>query len=689
MIKKILLSALLVVATTAGAQDTRPKTTLKVPNKTPAVANAAEMGDAAKVRSLLARGADVNQAQGDGMTALHWAAERGDAGMVNALLAAKASVKATTNIGSYTPLHIAAKTGNPAVVEALLKAGADAKAVTTSGATALHFSSASGDSASIALLADKGADLNAREAEWGQTPLVFAAAAGRAPAVRTLIRRGANVTARTRMENLQEQAALEQAATRKRNAVLVSWEPERHANDTSAVTLNAMGMPMGGNPPPTGGDPAALAGALPAGAGGGRGDAPGRPAAPQPKGPFTPAQLQAAIDSGRALLLAGHDTKGPVTEEVDTINGGVAGFANQVGGVGGLTALHHAVRQGNIDAVRELLNAGAPINEPAQADKTTPLLMATINGQFDVAMLLIQYGANVNMAATNGLTPLYATINTAWAPHSRFPQPQMQEFQKTPYMDVMNALLKAGANPNTRIVSQMWYFVYNNCGSGNCGLENIDGTTPFWRAAYAVDVDAMRLLVKYGADATLPSERNPANAARGFGGGRGGAAGAAGAGGAGGAAAAAALAGFGGNGNQAPLDPQTDSAAKAVPPGIGVYPIHAAAGVGYGNGFAGNAHRHAPDWMPAMKYLVEELHADVNQRDNNGMTPLHHAASRGDNDMILYLVSKGADVKAVSRRGQTVVDLANGPVQRLRPFPETIALLEKLGAKNSHKCVSC
>jgi hypothetical protein len=57
--------------------------------------------------------------------------------------------------------------------------------------------------------------------------------------------------------------------------------------------------------------------------------------------------------------------------------------------------------------------------------------------------------------------------------------------------------------------------------------------------------------------------------------------------------------------------------------------------------------------------------------------------------MILYLVSKGADAKAVSVRGQTTVDMANGPVQRLRPFPETIALLEKLGAKNSHRCVGC
>ena len=90
-----------------------------------------------------------------------------------------------------------------------------------------------------------------------------------------------------------------------------------------------------------------------------------------------------------------------------------------------------------------------------------------------------------------------------------------------------------------------------------------------------------------------------------------------------------------------------------------------------------------------MKYLVEELHADVNQRDQNGFTALHHAAARGDNEMIMYLVSKGADPKAVSLRGQTTVDLANGPVQRLRPFPETIALLEKLGAKNSHKCVGC
>jgi ankyrin repeat protein len=90
-----------------------------------------------------------------------------------------------------------------------------------------------------------------------------------------------------------------------------------------------------------------------------------------------------------------------------------------------------------------------------------------------------------------------------------------------------------------------------------------------------------------------------------------------------------------------------------------------------------------------VKFLVEELHADVNARDYNGYTPLHNAAARGDNEMIRYLVSKGADVKAIARSGQTTADMANGPVQRISPFLETVALLESLGSKNSHKCVSC
>ena len=103
-----------------------------------------------------------------------------------------------------------------------------------------------------------------------------------------------------------------------------------------------------------------------------------------------------------------------------------------------------------------------------------------------------------------------------------------------------------------------------------------------------------------------------------------------------------------------------------------------------------HAHRHVPgNWLPAVRYLIEECGADVNARDANGYTPLHHAASRGDNKLIDYLLQQGADVKAVSREGQTTADMANGPTQRVATFPDTIALLVSLGAVNNDNCVSC
>ena len=118
-------------------------------------------------------------------------------------------------------------------------------------------------------------------------------------------------------------------------------------------------------------------------------------------------------------------------------------------------------------------------------------------------------------------------------------------------------------------------------------------------------------------------------------------------------------------------------------------PLLAAAGAGYGEGFAGNAHRFAPGGMlAAVKYLVEELGTDATSR-RDGNTVVHHAASRGRHRDDQDLVSRGADVTQVNRSGQTTVDMANGPVQRAQPYPETIKLLEGLGAKNNHKCVSC
>src|SRR5436309_9725242 len=108
------------------------------------VADAAMRGDREAVRTLLKQGADVNAAQGDGMTALHHAAERGDAEMAGMLVYAGANVAATTRIGQYTPLHVASQGGHLQVVQTLLQAGASVGArTTTSGVTPLRLAAAS------------------------------------------------------------------------------------------------------------------------------------------------------------------------------------------------------------------------------------------------------------------------------------------------------------------------------------------------------------------------------------------------------------------------------------------------------------------------------------------------------------------------------------------------------------------
>ena len=136
------------------------------------VVEAASLGDRAAVKALLKQAAAVNAAQGDGMTALHWAAVKGDAEMTEMLLVAGANVRATTRIGSYTPLFLAAQQGHAAALEALIKAGGDAKTGTTNGTSPLMVAAASGSVESVKALLDAGADANAKDTVRGQTPLV-------------------------------------------------------------------------------------------------------------------------------------------------------------------------------------------------------------------------------------------------------------------------------------------------------------------------------------------------------------------------------------------------------------------------------------------------------------------------------------------------------------------------------------
>ena len=559
------------------------------------VADAAQAGDKAAVRALLKDAAEVNAAQGDGMTALHWAAMNNDADLAQLLLYASANVRATTRIGGYTALLLAAERGCADVMEPLIKGGSDVNAKTANGTTPLMFAAASGNTDAVKTLLDRGADVNAKESTRGLNAAMFAAASDRAAVMPLLASRGADLKATTKIVEL-------------------------HTLDRGSFGGILFGNPQAGPPLP------------PAGAGG-SGRSGGSAAANQNQ------QGGRNIPGGRGQGRAGIDRQFQLNELV---------YAQ-----GGLAPIHLAARQGYMDTVQAIIKTGADVNQLTAGDKSSPLLIATINGHFDLARFLLDRGADPNLASENGATPLYGALNVEWAPKSLYPQPRAHLNQQTTYLELVTALLDKGANPNARLRKKVWYSGYSFDLSG---VDEI-GATPFWRAAYASDVAAMRLLVARGADPNIPTMKGA------------------------------------GRPRVADVDRDVQDVSTKPPVpvgGPGVPPIVAAAGSGYGEGFAANSHRFAPTGMlAAIKYLVEELGADVNAADHEGNTALHNAAARGDVEMIQYLVSKGANVKAINREGKTTADMANGPVQRIQPWPEALALLEKLGAKNNHKCVSC
>lgn len=153
----------------------------------PNAADAAQQKDREALRALIKQRADVNAAQPDGTTALHWAAHWNDNELVDMLLRAGANAKAVNRYGA-TPLSEAVSSGSAAMVEALLKAGADPKTLTTAdGETVLMSAARAGNAPVVKMLLDRGADVNARENYKGQTALMWAASERHADVVKVLL----------------------------------------------------------------------------------------------------------------------------------------------------------------------------------------------------------------------------------------------------------------------------------------------------------------------------------------------------------------------------------------------------------------------------------------------------------------------------------------------------------------------
>jgi ankyrin repeat protein len=312
------------------------------------LADAVMHGDAAAVRALLSRKADVNATQADGTTALHWAVYRDDVTLADLLIRAGADLGIATRNG-VTPLSLASTNGNAALVAALLEAGANPNESLPTGKTNLMLAARAGNPGAVKALLDAGADVNAKEGLRGTTALMWAAAQGRPEAVKLLVERGADLRARSNPAPPGRGARLGKSGDPRK--AVAAQGAARAAGQ--ALDLDALGAIAGGS--------RGLARAVEA--------APTAPTArPEPSEPA------------------------PAT-------------------TGELTALVYAVRANDGESVRSLLDGGADVNE-VTGYGWSPLLVATQNRHYKLGVYLLDRGADPNLANKGGWTPLYlATDN--------------------------------------------------------------------------------------------------------------------------------------------------------------------------------------------------------------------------------------------------------------------------------------
>jgi len=290
---------------------------------------------------------------------------------------------------------------------------------------------------------------------------------------------------------------------------------------------------------------------------------------------------------------------------------------------GGLTALLYAAREGCIECVKALKEGGANLNMP-DPEGVTPLIISIWNAHFDTASYLIKAGANVNKWDWWGRSPLYLAVDYNTIPHGG--RPDGPSLDETSPLQIIDQLLNAGANPNLQLKLLP---PFRNVGADR-GVDNLlsIGTTPLLRAAKAQDAPAIALLLKHGALPNLPNAQ-------------------------------------------------------------GVTPTMAAAGLGSVD--ADTRGWYTTDDIQQRSIASLELllaaGGEINAAGGRSdQTPLHAASFWGWNEVVKFLVSKGADVRAKDSRGLNAIDAALGRAggnsrggQRVDVHQDTADLLIKLG----------
>ncbi len=438
-----------------------------------------------------------------------------------------------------------AAAGDSAAALALVAAKADVNAHQDDGTTALHWAAYHDDLPLIRRLLEAGARPNVAN-DYGSTPLAESAERADPEAIRLLLEAGAEVES----ANLQGQTALMTVARTdavEAAKILVAHGANVNAHETWRGQTALMWASAQGRP----------------------------------------AMVQFLISHGAEVNAHESVREWPrrVTAEPRPQNRPL----------GGLTPLLFAAREGCASCAAELLKGRADL-EMADPEGITPLIMAIQNAQFDTAAVLIRAGANVNTWDIWGRAPLYSAVDYNTTP--RGGRPDRPSADRTTALDVIDMLLKAGANPDMQL---KLFPPYRSLGQdrGADGMLTV-GTTPLIRAAKAGDSAAVQLLLAHGARADLPNS-------------------------------------------------------------LGITPLMAAAGIGSTTIDTRARFRNEKKCISSAQLLLA-AGVDVNAVNGNGQTALHGAAQSGWNGFVQLLADHGATITAKDHFGSTPLDVAEGKV---------------------------
>ena len=409
------------------------------------LADAVMRNDKTTVRSLLGQKADVNVPLVDGTTALHWAVESDDAETVQLLIQAGANVKAKDRYG-FTPLYFACSSGNARIVRALVEAGADPNAADSGGETALMTATRIGNVDALKALLQHGASVNAKDVVTQQTALMWAARTNHADGIGLLLEYGAEVNARTRAGKTPAR------------------RPPGAGGGSHGVGIVRGGWPERGYQDPTPGGMTALLYAA----------RDGRLEIARALAKAKADVNQADVNGITPLLMA--LTNNHLELAKFLLEQGAASNASDGWGRTPLWAAvemrnrdlgrggeHEIDRASAFELIRMLLDRDAdpnartkevppvrrfvePLGDLSWVDFTgqTPFLRAALSGDISVMRLLLEKGADPNLATDAGTTALMAAAGVNWVVGQTYTEP------KDALMEAVKLCLEKGADVNAK-----------------------------------------------------------------------------------------------------------------------------------------------------------------------------------------------------------------------------------------------